>query len=70
MASLTKRLMGGWTELHGAAANGDLQRVRALVLKSPADIDKVNKVRRAPPHMQRLMSLLAVLISFRSQCHA
>ncbi|KAG2439030.1 hypothetical protein HYH02_006558 [Chlamydomonas schloesseri] len=43
MASLTKRLMGGWSELHVAAANGDLQRVRALVLKSPGDIDKPNK---------------------------
>ncbi len=44
MDLLGKRLLGGYTELHAAAAAGDLARVRAAVLKSPGDIDKVNKV--------------------------
>ena len=48
MDMLGKRLLGGYTELHSAAAAGDLARLRTAVQKSPADIDKLNKVAYRP----------------------
>lgn len=62
MSFLSKRLMGGWTELHVAAEAGDLARVRQAVQRSPADIDKrTAKVReRGRPGLARHMPSNAV----------
>ncbi|KAG2484198.1 hypothetical protein HYH03_017010 [Edaphochlamys debaryana] len=61
MASLTKRLMGGWTSLHAAAASGDLQGVRTAVQKSPGDVDKATRERQTALHLAAAGGFEAVI---------
>ncbi|GFR45024.1 hypothetical protein Agub_g6335 [Astrephomene gubernaculifera] len=51
MSNLSRRILNGWSDIHVAAAAGDLGRVRLAVQKNPTDVDRPTKERQTALHL-------------------